>query len=566
MRPRKKRAQKRPGRLAEKARVSTAIRKQSKKHGVEKEIIIGLVGGIGVDFENVICCFKRELKKQGYVFEDIVLSDFVKAAYPLREKDQKSELGRIRYLMNKGTALRKKYCKPILSLLAVAKIFQLRKQHAGNGDLKIAYFVKSFKRPEEVKLMRRIYGRNFILVSVHSSDEFREKNIFQKEISKNKKQNRNEIKKELKELVKKDFEETLIVDKRFGQNLSCTFPNAHIFLNTDGKLSQSIERFIDILFNHPFHTPTIDERNMFIAKGIALRSSDLSRQVGAVICNQSGDVIATGCNDVPKFGGGLYEPNDKNDGRDFKKGKDTNVQEKKEILEDILEKLKIIYPRLRTAKLSGKDIYEKLDQVNAKITDLLEFGRPVHAEMEAICDAARRGISVKGTTLYCTTYPCHLCAKLILAVGIRRVVYIDPYPKSAAKKLFEEVIKESQGDVDADDNFLIIDAFMGVSPRRYLHVFKQENRKKKDKLYAKEPERDSDSRFLSVRSPLNYILREIALINEINVRYKLPLAIKSSLKLALDKSKKEYTAIDSAFSIKNWGNANWEELIGKKGK
>ena len=69
---------------------------------------------------------------------------------------------------------------------------------------------------------------------------------------------------------------------------------------------------------------------------------------------------------------------------------------------------------------------------DAAVMDLTEYGRVVHAEMHALCDAARLGKAIKGATLYCTTFPCHNCTKHILAAGIRRVVYIEPYPKSLA--------------------------------------------------------------------------------------------------------------------------------------
>ncbi|MDX1382521.1 MAG: cytidine/deoxycytidylate deaminase family protein [Thermoanaerobaculia bacterium] len=48
--------------------------------------------------------------------------------------------------------------------------------------------------------------------------------------------------------------------------------------------------------------------------------------------------------------------------------------------------------------------------------------RTIHAEQNAICQAARDGLSLKGTTLYCTMEPCRVCAMLITSVGIRRVV------------------------------------------------------------------------------------------------------------------------------------------------
>lgn len=62
----------------------------------------------------------------------------------------------------------------------------------------------------------------------------------------------------------------------------------------------------------------------------------------------------------------------------------------------------------------------------------------VHAEQNAIIQAARLGISLKGATLYCTHQPCIICAKMIINAGINRVVYRYGYPDDFALKLFNE--------------------------------------------------------------------------------------------------------------------------------
>jgi deoxycytidylate deaminase len=56
--------------------------------------------------------------------------------------------------------------------------------------------------------------------------------------------------------------------------------------------------------------------------------------------------------------------------------------------------------------------------------DALEYGRIIHAEMSAICDAARLGRSIKNAVLFTTTFPCHMCAKHIVAAGITKVVFL----------------------------------------------------------------------------------------------------------------------------------------------
>jgi cytidine deaminase len=62
----------------------------------------------------------------------------------------------------------------------------------------------------------------------------------------------------------------------------------------------------------------------------------------------------------------------------------------------------------------------------SRIGDLLEFGRVAHAEMAAFYNAARRGTPIAGKIMLSTTYPCPECARLIIASGITKVVYIDP--------------------------------------------------------------------------------------------------------------------------------------------
>lgn len=62
----------------------------------------------------------------------------------------------------------------------------------------------------------------------------------------------------------------------------------------------------------------------------------------------------------------------------------------------------------------------------------------VHAEQNAIIQAARVGCSVEGCTLYCTHQPCVICAKIIINSGIARVVYKEGYPDDFSMQLFEE--------------------------------------------------------------------------------------------------------------------------------
>ena len=62
----------------------------------------------------------------------------------------------------------------------------------------------------------------------------------------------------------------------------------------------------------------------------------------------------------------------------------------------------------------------------------------IHAEQNAIIQAAKLGVSIEGATLYCTHQPCSVCAKMIINAGIRRVVYQEGYPDSFSLDIFEE--------------------------------------------------------------------------------------------------------------------------------
>lgn len=67
-----------------------------------------------------------------------------------------------------------------------------------------------------------------------------------------------------------------------------------------------------------------------------------------------------------------------------------------------------------------------------------ELCRGLHAEQNAIIQAAIYGISIKGATLYCTLFPCVVCAKMLINVGIVTLVVGIDYPDLLAKQLFEE--------------------------------------------------------------------------------------------------------------------------------
>ncbi|MEN8207234.1 MAG: hypothetical protein ABFS24_14680 [Pseudomonadota bacterium] len=237
---------------------------------------------------------------------------------------------------------------------------------------------------------------------------------------------------------------------------------------------------------------------MYVAYAAGLRSACLSRQVGASIMNQQGNIVSTGSNDVPRAGGGLYGPESgQNDAR-CAKLEDAkcynNVYKnrlKGEIQKVIKDKLNEYLLGLMSqaekvqvgilGKISPNKWAKEMADVayqDTRLGGLIEFSRSIHAEMDAIVSLARLGNgSTEGATLFTYTFPCHNCARHIVAAGITKVYFLEPYEKSLASELHGDAIdidgkRGGVGTTIIGDNprvqFL---HFEGVAPRQYLNMF-----------------------------------------------------------------------------------------------
>lgn len=420
------------------------------------EIIIGLVGAVGIDLKRIQETLSEGLRQYSYETEIIHVSkDIICTLSNTNPASPRDYYKRTMDLMDMGNKLRETSQRSdILALGVAAKINQLRTSDDPNREKpqRKAYIINSLKHPDEVIKLREIYSAGFFLVGIYSDEQQR--------LSYLKDDQEVEEQKAL-ELIQRDAEEHL----RHGQQTRDTYYLSDFFVNfsSDQKhLKNGIWRFIDLIFGYPYHTPTFDEFGMFLAFSASLRSGDLSRQVGAVITKEE-EILATGANEVPKYGGGQYWPSEKNsvirdeeNGRDYMRGYDANQREKEEIEKDILAK---IDPLLQSSLMNA--IHE------SRLNDITEYGRAVHAEMEAILSCARKGLSLKNAVLYSTTFPCHNCAKHIVGSGIIRVVYVEPYPKSKAVDLHDDSINLGFGK-NGKVNF---EPFFGVGPRKFFDLY-----------------------------------------------------------------------------------------------
>jgi len=430
---------------------------------IQSELIVGLVGAVGTEIKQVVELLNERLGLAGYNVQTIKVSkEVIHLLHPI-EYDSNNPVDRIGKSMDAGNSARED-CQDnaVLANGVSTLIYRERPKYDGKSipHIRKAFIVDSLKRPEEVSRLREIYPGGFVLVGVHSEQARRKENLTN---------NLGIAKEDADELIKRDGEEGQVPH---GQRLNKTFHLADFFVRiTENRerLRNDVQRMVEIWFGQPFLTPTFDEFAMFMAQSAALRSADLSRQVGAVIAKDK-MILATGANDCPKFGGGLYWPDrDENErisdienGRDFKREEDSNRIEQLGIIEEILQ----------NCRQSGMDVdnTNKIQKVleKSRLTDITEFGRVVHAEMEAMLACGRMGISALGSTLYSTTFPCHNCAKHIVASGIERVVYIEPYPKSKAIEFHDDSITTNPGSTESKVRF---EPFVGIGPRKYFDLF-----------------------------------------------------------------------------------------------
>lgn len=473
-----------------------------------QEIVIAFAGPIGCGIKSVINSTSRNLKKIGYSRVEVVkiskfLEDLVQTDQSLtiqQEIGWSDQYYRYRRLQEAGKEVRRRSGnKHILAEYAVERIVLLREKVQDNltaensspvqsQSERVAYLIDQVKRPEEVELLRALYRNLFYLVGVTKPYAQRTRMLEDEGVDET----------ETVRLMEIDRNE----EGNHGQKLEKTLHLADFFVRNDVTMDQrdAIDRFVKLIHGDKSQTPDRIELGMYAAYAAGLRSACLSRQVGASIASPSGDILSTGCNDVPAPGGGLYTS--RSGKPDFrcvhKEGKkcfnDFYKRElQAEIGRSISDVLKTQLGDEAPVELSSQRMQAVLNAIygETRLGSLIEFSRSVHAEMDAITSLARAGgPSLREATLYTTTFPCHSCARHIVAAGIREVYYIEPYEKSMAQQLHDDSIVFEFPPLsikDQEDNSTLADSenkvrflhFEGVAPRLFAELFRADGRKDK---------------------------------------------------------------------------------------
>lgn len=78
------------------------------------------------------------------------------------------------------------------------------------------------------------------------------------------------------------------------------------------------------------------------------------------------------------------------------------------------------------------------DKMNIPSGQRMELSRAIHAEQNAIIQAAKMGISIDDSTIYVTTHPCFTCAKMLINAGVKKIIYREGYPDKFARSILKE--------------------------------------------------------------------------------------------------------------------------------
>lgn len=360
-------------------------------------LAVGLVGPFGSGCSYVGHWIE---KNKNYTF--LSLSDILKELYV--QQHPKKKFSRTD-LQNFGNEIRQLHGSHYLAEC----IWKKMQEHQENN-----YVIDSIRNPEEINYFRKNIPE-FYLFGVFAEQEQRWHRVGQIY---------NDDKREFENDDKRDSGEKFA----YGQRVTDSFRMSDIIiLNNDNIrpgnqqeriFSKQLESYMNIIEKKEPFRPSPMETYMTMAYASSMRSSCLKRKVGAVIVDANGNVFSSGYNEVPSSNktclneyGACYRDTLKNN---FNTSLTNIVKRSKE-------------------QTAVYDVFKKSFKI-------LDYCRALHAEENAILNVARVGAStvLSESTLYTSTYPCNLCANKIAQVGIKNIVYFEPYPMPEAKKILSD--------------------------------------------------------------------------------------------------------------------------------
>lgn len=359
-------------------------------------IVIGLTGPFGSGCTYIA---KNFIEKMGYKY--LSLSDVLREEF--KKLKEESDISIRNNLQEFGNIIRKENGNDYLSKKVSESINSAPEQNK--------WIIDSIRNTHEIEYLRKLPGK-FYLMSVWADKDTRWNRVKTK-------YNGNENAFYSDDI--RDSNEKI----ENGQQVTLCYQMSDVVVLNEKQLIENsadyndfnkiIEKYVQLFEGLINFEPTENETLMTMAYANSLRSSCSQRKVGALIRDDCGNVFSSGFNEVPSS-----ERSCKLEyGKCYRKYLRGNFDNKVDEL------------------LSNNDDKNKIKDLYKKEFKNLDYCRALHAEENAIVNMARMGVSfpMERATLYTTTYPCNLCANKIAQVGIKNIVYFEPYPMEEAKNI-----------------------------------------------------------------------------------------------------------------------------------
>jgi len=323
--------------------------------------------------------------------------------------------------------------------------------------------IECFRNPLEIDLLRDEYPHFYLIALFAPKHPRRDR----KKIGEG----------EFERLDKRDEGE----EDKLGQQVRRCVNNADIVIDNSGTWNtmddakdffDKIDQFVRLL-EEPYRGPTEKEMLMHLAYSVSLHSICIERQVGAVIADEQYRVVSTGYNDVPQNSESCY---------DLYSECYRKIKKRKNILS---------IKNLNYCFVCGSELPMQVELLSEKITidsfkcskckmnlfDLipgkdLDYCRSLHAEENAILSNPYLSSHDRRFMIFATTFPCMLCAKKIANSGIKRVVFVEPYPVEEAQEILR-------------DNDVVIEAFEGVKSLSFNWLFRRRGKYLKESAFRR---------------------------------------------------------------------------------
>lgn len=407
-----------------------------------KRLIIGITGAFGSGCSSVATYLESNKFKYISISNDI-LGGMYNNIYPL---SQWANLSRREKQLFGNEVRTNHYDDYLYTLHECIQAYDQESINQGEDCPNIV--LECFRNPQEIGFLNEIY-REFFLFAIYAG-YFQRWTRFHT-------LNPNANEDDFEHLDRIDEQEE---DNPLGQNVKECVKQADVIINNDlhwqepavqTQFYRKVNHFIQTIKTGEY-IPTPSEVLMNEAYSVSFQSDCLKRQVGAVVTTPNNEVISVGYNAAPRKSTPCV-------------GECYREHRKRRIFNDMnIHFCPMCNTQLNRANLQNYTCPNNVCQIDFLKLFFpgkeLDYCKSIHAEEKAILDVPNtgKGVTLQNCTIYSTTFPCNLCAKKIAEVGIKKVVYVEPYPVREAKEVLEE-------------NEVELEVFEGIKAKAYYRVY-----------------------------------------------------------------------------------------------